>query len=281
MKIIRIPLQKLHNEEWFELFNVYKEKVNRFGSETLGIKDLYLRFLSLLYKADAALLILRKSSYTKAIEAADKQRDELYQGFYGTVKSARKQPNADKQQAAERLFELLKGYRGDITSGNHAAESGAIYNLLQDLRSASYTPDVTLLGVGDWIAAISQAEQSFLSYSALRDKEHIDKPRQELKLLRAEINVLYTAMAAVMDSKLLGDGLGGNVNVDREDLDTDIHEDSARYVFTPETHGNITYNFVVDWNQTVSKYHQLLEQRATKQANREEDEDDNTAPIED
>jgi hypothetical protein len=277
MKTIRIPLRSLHNGEWFELLTNFKNEVLSFGANKLGVKDLYDLLLSLYDAADKALLTLRKSVYTKEIEEADKKRDELFQGFYGTVKSARKQPNAAKQKAAERLYNLLKGYQKPIASGSHAGESAAIYNLVEDLRTKTYDLDVTLLGLGEWVTAINQAEESFLAFAALRNDESFAKPKEDLRKIRAEADVLYTAMMNLLDAKLLADGLGGDVSVDPESLDTSIHDGNEG--FAPEKHGNITYNFVVSWNEVVKKYHNLLQQRAGRRAKKEDD--DNSEPIED
>jgi hypothetical protein len=276
MKTIRIPLKRLHNGEWFSLLTNFKDTATRFGANAIGVKDLFDLFLPLYSAADKALLTLQKSVYTKEIEQADKTRDELLQGFFGTVKSALKQPNANKQKAAERLHNLLQRYRKSITDGSHAEESAAIYNLLEDLATPTYTPDVTLLALGEWITAIEQAEENFLTFANLRKNESVAKPKEELRKIRSEIDILYTAMLDSLDIKLLAAGLGGDIAVDPEDLDNAPHEDGD--VFTPETDGNPVYNFVIDWNETVRKYRNLLQQRAGRQTKNDENED--SGPVE-
>ncbi|MDR2810709.1 MAG: DUF6261 family protein [Tannerellaceae bacterium] len=276
MKTIRIPLRSLHNGEWFEFLTNFKDKVSFFGANAMGIKNLFDLFLPLYNAADKALLTLRRSVYSKEIEEADKKRDELFQGFYGTVKSARKQPDAAKQKAAERLYNLLKRYQKSIASGSHAEESAAIYNLLEDLRTKTYDPDVTLLGLAEWTTAINQAEGKFLSFDSMRNDESFAKPKEDLRKVRSEIDVFYTAMMNLLDIKLLADGLGGDIAVDPEELDTSVH--NGNEVFTPEKHGNIAYNFVVSWNEVVKRYRNLLQQRAGRRAKKEED--DPSGPIE-
>ncbi|MDR0749578.1 MAG: DUF6261 family protein [Tannerellaceae bacterium] len=73
-----------------------------------GIKELFDKFTPLYQKADGLLVVLRKSVLTKELEAADKKRDELFRGFYAVVKGSQKQLAADKQKAAERLYNLLQ-----------------------------------------------------------------------------------------------------------------------------------------------------------------------------
>ncbi|MDR0749023.1 MAG: DUF6261 family protein [Tannerellaceae bacterium] len=267
MKVLRITLNNLHNQEWFEFFTDFEEGVDHFGSSNIGLEKLYDKFTPLRRKADELLVVLRKSTYTEELEAADKKRDELFRGFHSIAKGSQAQPDAAKQKAAKQLFNLLEGHRKFVLSGNNAAESGALYNLLQDLKG-DYAPAVTLLALTDWVTAIEAAEKEFLAIRAERTGESVAKPKEDLRQLRAQIDVLYTAMANVLDAQLLADGLGGNVAIDPGDLDDEIHIDGEDE--SHDLHGNIPYNFVIAWNETVKKYHAILANRATRRANKKE-----------
>jgi hypothetical protein len=260
MKVIRISLQSLWNEEWFKLYTEYKAGVNRFNEETLGIEPLYLLFLPLLDTADKLLETLRKSSYTEELEDADRKRDELFSALCNVVKTSKKQPAPAKSEAASHLYNLLRGYRSQILKGSYANESSSIYNLLTDLKSAEYASDVALLGVSEWTTALKEAENNFLALYSKRQHESVAKFKGNLVEVRKEVDALYIAMANSLDGQLLADGLGGDIIVDPISLDTSVHVGDE--VFAPETHGNIPYNFVVDWNETVKKYRNLLAQRA-------------------
>ncbi|MDR3142931.1 MAG: DUF6261 family protein [Tannerellaceae bacterium] len=263
MKVIRIALNHLHNEEWFEFVTKFQELVERFGRDTIGIKDLYKLFTPLCLKVDALLVVLRKSVYTKEMEEADKERDDLFRGFFGVTKGMQRQPTAAKQEAAERLYNLLEGYRKAILDANYEAESAAIHNLLQDLTE-SYKADVTLLALTDWVTAIDQAERHFLTFDAKRTEESVAKPKENLKLFRRKADVLYNAITNVLDARLLADGLGGDVVVDPSDLDDEIHFEDEEG--SHEFHGNVVYNFVIAWNETVKRYRNILSQRAGRRA---------------
>lgn len=262
MKVIRINLPKLHNEEWFEFFTKFAELVKHFGADKIGVKELFDKLEPLCDKADDLLLVLKKSVYTKKIETADRKRDELFQGFYAVAKGLLKQPVAAKREAAERLYNLLDGYRKSILGHGYAEESAAIHNLLQDLRR-EYETDVTLLALTDWVTAINQAEQDFQAVYNERIKEDVAKPKRDLKLIRGQADVFYHAIIGTLDTKLLIDGLGGDVAVDPGELDDDVHFEGDD---DHEFHGNIVYNFVVTWNETLKKYRNLLRQRAGRAA---------------
>jgi hypothetical protein len=263
MKIIGIALSSLHNEEWFGFYTDFKELVERFGVENLKIVGLFDRFIVLYNKADKLLIVLRKSVYTKEMENADTNRDDLFHGFYDVVKGMQKQPDEAKRKAALRLFNVLRQYRKSILSGNYAEESSAIYNLLQDL-GGTYAADVTLLALDEWVTALGEAEKTFLACRAQRTQESVDKPKEALKLIRVQTDTLYKGMAGMFDAQLLADGLGGDFVVDPDELDDTPHEDGG-----DESHdlcGNIAYNFVIAWNETVKKYRNLLAQRAGRRA---------------
>jgi hypothetical protein len=259
MKIIRIELNHLHNEEWFEFCTKFKELVEHFGKDTIGIKDLFNLFILLYEKIDGLLVVLSKSYYTKEIETADKKRDEIFRGFFGVTKGMRWQPVAAKQEAAEKLYNLLEKYQKAVLNDNYNAESAAIHNLLQDL-GGRYKDDVALLSLTEWVTAIDQAEQQFQALDAKRTQESIDKPKENLQQFRNRADTFYNAMANVLDARLLGDGLGGNKVVDPGDMDDEIHfeDDEGSH----ELHGNVTYNFVIAWNETVKRYRNTLAQRA-------------------
>jgi hypothetical protein len=267
MKIIRINLHRLHNEEWFEFFTKFGELVSHFGQDKIGIKDLYNQFALIYQTVDYLLVVLRKSYYTKEIEAADKKRDDLFRGLHAVLKGLQRQPVAAKQEVAMRLFNLLEGYQKAVLDDNYAAESAALHNLLQDL-TGSYKADVALFALTEWVTAIEQAEKEFLALDTQRTQESVDKPKGNLLQERAKADTLYTAMANVLDARLLADGLGGDVVVDPRDLDDSDHEEDVEYDHS--LCGNLTYNFVIAWNETVRKYRSILAQRAGRRAKNNE-----------
>ncbi|MDR1644604.1 MAG: DUF6261 family protein [Tannerellaceae bacterium] len=272
MKVIRVKIRSLHNEEWFELFTNYKDEAERFGPTAIGTMELHMRILPLYDKADKLLLVLRKSVYTKEIEAADKKCVDICQAFFNTVKSARKLPNALKQKAADHLYNLLEGYKDSVLSGTYAQKSAAVYNLLADLRGTVYAPDVTALTLAEWVTAIDQAEQAVLTLSATRMEESVAKPKEDLQQIRRLFETYYTAAVNVWDTRLMLDGLGGDIVVEQESLDTADHDNGE--LFNPEVHGNITYNFVIAWNERLKKFRNLLQQRAGRRDKAPENEED-------
>jgi hypothetical protein len=264
METLRVRLIALRIEEHFQLLTEFKELVIQFNADALDLKELFDGFVILYAKIDNLLNAMRASRYTHELVTADKKRDSVFRGFSGVVNASRRQPDEAKQEAAKRLFLLLKGCRKAVLKESYAAESAALHNLLQDLNG-SRKADVTLLGFTDWVTAISQAEQAFLAISEERTNESYRKPKSDLRPIQLRINRFYTAMINVLDARLLADSLKGDTDPDPDKSDNegrfDGGEDPSR-----ELHGNVSYNFVVAWNVRVKAYRNLVAQRAGRRA---------------
>jgi hypothetical protein len=251
MKVIRIRLKSLHNEEWFEFFIEFKKLAESFGKDRIALGELYSLFETLLGKADKLLIVLRKSVYTQKMKLADKKRDDLFRGFYAVVKGMMKLSDNNKREAAKRLNNLLRGYRKLILKGSYAEESGSLHSLLQNLNEETYSADISLLEITEWVSTIELSEKEFLVFLRERTMEKADKPKEDLRQVRNRISTLYNAMISMLDAHLLGAGLDGNLAVDTKD---------------DEFQGDVIYNFVISWNETVKKYRNSLAQRAGRRA---------------
>jgi hypothetical protein len=278
MQVIKIRIASLRNDEWFRFFTDYRELVIKFGAETLNIVELYHLFVPAYEKADDLLLVLRKSLFTKAMKGADKKRNDLFGGFYKIINGSITQPDAQKKEAAQRLLNVLQQYKKNILKSNYIEESSALYNLIQDLQ-VKYIADVKLLAVNEWVNAMEAAEQEFQSYRSQRIQENIDKPKAYLRDIRPQIDHLYNRMINAFETKLFVDGLGGDIMVDPDSLDTVVRPDNDPT--PPELRGNITYNFVIAWNEIVKGYRNLLAERAGRRAKQKQQETDNPEPEDD
>jgi hypothetical protein len=267
MKITRIPLQKLHNEEWFGFYADLRALIIKFGPDALMILALFTLLIPILDEADKVLVVLRKSAFTKKMKVADEQRDKIFKALVSIVKGFQVQSNPTKADAAERLYIVLNQYKKSVLKGNYTEESSAIYNLLQDLQGKCVA-DVALLALGEWVTSLKNAEDDFEAARSQRFEESFDKPVEKMKELRNQGDAYYAGIVNILEAKLLGDGLGGDVVVDPEDLKGGVYEsDVPSYL-----RGNVTYNFVLEWNEIVKKYRDFLNVRAGRRAKHEDPE---------
>jgi hypothetical protein len=250
----------------------------------LGIDALFTPFLTHYSRADRLLEVLRKSAYTRQIEEADKERDSIFSSLYGTVKLACHQPDAAKRQAAESLVILLGHYKDITLRGSYSEESGALYNLWQDLTGA-YAATVSLLGLDEWTTALRQAEDRFLTLYGERHSESADKPKSELAKVRRTTDHYYVNMMNQLDILLLAAGYGEEDDLatghDGDDTDEGGGADDGGADDGGGSEGAQTLGgasapqastappvpaFVIAWNEKVKKYRNLLAQRKGRRA---------------
>jgi hypothetical protein len=150
-------------------------------------------------------------------------------------------------------------------------ESASIANLLQDLRGR-YAADVALLGLGSWVTDLEDADREFNDTYGHRIDESIDKPKRDIRALRAQINKLYYLIIGILSAKLTLDGLDGDVVVDPKDLDTGAHEDGD--TTPPYLRGNVNYNAVIALNELIRKYNNMIAQHEGRNSSKHEDDED-------
>jgi hypothetical protein len=278
MRILKVKRATLRNEEWFGFYADFKKLVEKFGPAILLIVELFDLFLPLFEKADRLLLVLRKSLHTEDMQTAGKKRMTIFRSLVKIISGMINQPDATKKESARRLNNLMKQYKQYGVKGGYEEESSGIYNLLQDLNG-TYAADITLLGLGEWVVALQAAETQFQTARAERIQETIEKPKESLKIVRKEIDQLYVGMTNIIESKLMADGLGGDVVVEPGDLATGPYEDG-----TPdEQKGNVFYNFVTAWNVIAKYYQTILTTRATLLNKKKEEQEPSepSGPVED
>ncbi|MDR1582432.1 MAG: hypothetical protein LBS55_04100, partial [Prevotellaceae bacterium] len=93
MKVEKINLPHLHNDEWYGFHSEFHEKGEKFGPEALGIMDLWIPYGGHLDKADKSLLLIPKSVYTEKMKAVDKERDAILGSINRLVKEAHNLPD--------------------------------------------------------------------------------------------------------------------------------------------------------------------------------------------
>lgn len=276
MQVLRIKLTHLHNDEWYEFHDDFKRITEKHGEDALNITDLRRLYLTQLDKADKKMLVIRKSVYTKEMQMADKERDTLFGSFHRVVKDSLNLPDAEKKEAAGRVYNLVHTYKQNGLKGGYNAESSNINNLLEDLDG--YTADLSLLALNEWVSALRQAEDKFLALRSQRIEEAAGKPQGLMIDIRRQVDMLYHSMVSILDAKLVADGLGGDITADPDDLDAGTRADDDP---TPaEPRGNTVYNCVVEWNVIVRSYHSVLAARASRLANKKQQDASNPSSPE-
>jgi hypothetical protein len=292
MQTARFNSSRLKGEEKFTFLTDFEKLVNKYGAEQLGVMGLYTLLKPKISEADRLLEKIRSSSFTLPLQESKALGVRLFTSFYGTVKLAKKQKNADKKAIADHLFNGIKVYRKDIATGGHAAQVGGYHNLFEEL-AGPLKNDMTALNLTSWETDMKEADAAHTGWLQKRDEEQSALPLGDLKKVYAKAFTYYKHILDSVDNSLIVDGLGG------DEVDNGYDGNSGNGGggdgsggggnigggdFERAASSNLTYNFVVEWNIRVKYYSTLSAQRATRNAKKsgkakgKKDEESQTGP---
>jgi hypothetical protein len=189
MRIPKVHLRKLRNEEFFQYFTEFKSLVERRGMDK-DISEDYALLLKQHSRMDAVLEIVRKSRYTEDITKIDAKRNTLLHGLRATVKSFLFHFDESKQRTATVLMSLLDTY-GDLSNKKtYAEQTASVGNLIDDLNT-KYVNEKTQLGLQDWVEQLRKANEEFQNLMQRRDNEKSLLPKERVADIRVEMEVCY------------------------------------------------------------------------------------------
>jgi hypothetical protein len=184
MKLVRVKLSALRNEEWFQYQTELLTLLKNNPEVKAGMGVLYTDFSALYGQADQALQVLRKSAWTAEIEALDQARDRLLTGLSEAVDALLHGFDASKEFPARQVRVTLDKY-GRIQGDTYNQETAAIYNLLQDLKGPQ-AAEVSTLGLGGWVTAIEKANKEFETGFTRRTQESVAQSPYGIKPVRTQ-----------------------------------------------------------------------------------------------
>ena len=196
MRIPKVRLQRLRNEEFFQFFTEFKELVETSGIET-GILGEYPKFVSLYHDLDVVLELIRKSSYTAELAKFDSLRDMTFGGFRDTVKAFLSHFEEEKQRAAAKLMLVFNQY-GNLSMKGYAEETASIYNLLQEICE-KFGNELATLSLQAWVDKLNEYNNHFSTLMNARDREKSLKPPMRIVDVRRDMESCYANMVRCLE----------------------------------------------------------------------------------
>ena len=201
MKIERLKIGNLRNEEWFQFFTEFKKLTEEQTPVSMGIEGQFHVFLGLYAEADNVLEQIRKSDYTATIEQLDTQRDTIFSGFRDVVKGFQSHFDQTKQNAANKLMLVFDNY-GNISRKGYSEETASIYNFIQDMNG-QYANSVAALQLGDWVQKLNEVNIDFGKNVLERNIEQSEKTTRRMVEIRKELDTCYLEMLVRIEAKIL------------------------------------------------------------------------------
>ena len=206
MRIENFHNSRLRNDEHFQFCTEFKDAVERWGAEALKIETPFGEWLILYAQEDEALKKIMKSAITADIQAADKQRDNLFRGLVETNQAALKHFREEVQQAAKRLKIVFDTY-GNLAQKPLNEQTSGVHNLLQDLNGR-YADDAATVALNDWMNELQTANEEFARLVRERYDETALKTDLVLKKVRVKVDESYRAIVERINALTLVEGAG-------------------------------------------------------------------------
>lgn len=239
MKIIKIHLTNLRNEEHYQFQTDFKGLIDRYTAAALGIETAYAVYLLLYADEGVALDVIRKSAITAEITEADLHRDTIFRGLSDAVKACGNHFNSNVKEAAARIGVVL-GHYGNLTLKPYDEETAAITALVTDLQTTC-AGDIATAGINEWINELLESNTAFDTLKKERYTEEAGKTQLKMKEVRLKTDAAYTTITERINALMIVNG------------ETAYKE------------------FVNELNQRIEQYNLVLAQRKGRNAKKEDD----------
>jgi hypothetical protein len=205
-KILAIFLKLFRNNAHYEYMVVFRDLILTFAIVKVLIADWFDTFIAQLGKEETLLDATQKSVFTQQIADADKRVDNTVIGLKAAINSNLYGFEPDKKLAAQILKNRIQTIK-KITANSYEDESGGLHKLIIDFEG-DYAEHIQKLGLTDWVVELKAAEEDFNQLMQLRHAERSNKLPDNLKDVRAEIDITYHNIINVINAAATIDTAG-------------------------------------------------------------------------
>jgi hypothetical protein len=195
------------------------ELLRTLGTSISYVAGLIQKFAVQLNEEDLAIDQLKRYEATEEIHHEDGRRDNAFYRICEIIRSGHKHFDENRREAAGRLGAIMKDCKGTPRLPL-PEESAAIHNLLQRLETVRTDSD--LLGLGEWISEMKDANDRVRRLMADRESEAAIKAQYKMKVVRSETDKQYDEIliclkaAAIINGadtcRQLFDGIDARIN---------------------------------------------------------------------
>jgi hypothetical protein len=204
-KIKMISVKRLRNNLHFEFMSSILALLQTLGISVSLIANALNKFATHVKEEDDALDQLKHYETTKEIHDEDDRRDNAFSRMYGLARVALKHFDQAKRKAAERISNIMKEFK-DAPRLPLAEESAALHNLLQKLESVK--DDIDLLGLGEWVNEMKDANDKVRTLMAARESEVAHKAQHKVKAARIAVDEIWSEVITCLEAAAIVENQG-------------------------------------------------------------------------
>ena len=199
MEIIKLKTSSLRNGDHYQYHFEVHDLLKDAHPEDLGIQEEFEQYGLLLSSEDLVLKKILADEWTALMAEGDFARGEIYRGMVLVVKGYRKNPVADKKEAARRIMVVIKNF-GNITRLPYLEETAKTNQLIADLNT-KHTADMVLIHLDEWIPLYKASNDNFAELTKNRYEEETGKTLLNIKDVRKAIDALYVTMVKQINAR--------------------------------------------------------------------------------
>jgi len=198
-KILKLALYKLRNGEYFQFMSDFKTLLVTLTAAAIHSESEFAEFDAALTRLDDELRVDQGSVLTQELQNIDLDRDNSWRAIDMRINATLLCTITEEVEAAKRLRRVFDLY-GDIRRLTYNEETAGLTNLAGDLAKPVNAGFVTTCGLGTWVTRLNDLNTAFKEKQNERDTELANKNSGNAKVVRIEIDPLYTLMVERVDA---------------------------------------------------------------------------------
>lgn len=240
-----MPLYQMRNETVVRAAQDIYDVAAGIGPGAIGIAAPHTALGAKLTNITGSLDQPGKSALTAKIKNQNILRGNLVRSLSSSTKAFLIHPNEAKRSAAERLSIIIDRY-GNITKKTYDDESAAIGDLVSEFSNTTNAQLVILLGVGEWVTLLDNANKAFVALMLERNAERTRRA-EPMRLARAPLEESILEIVERVEAIIVLNGID----------------------FSPELG-----QFVLEYNELVKRYKHILAQEGRHKGQPEDEEEE-------
>jgi hypothetical protein len=181
--------------------------VTKIGAGGLGVTAQFTGdYVPKLTVEQKLLDMITKSRFTLKIVNKDHERDATGSGFVAAVKALTRYPLPEKSEPAAELYSILEHY-GYLADRGYSEQTSATADILDELSLPANKALLEATGLGFWVEELQRLNDEFSDLVRARDAEVGQRPEQQMKVARAEVDAAWYAILARVEAMIILNGI--------------------------------------------------------------------------
>lgn len=160
--------------DFYQVMNLTVSYLEKENTDALQLTQVSTEFKTAFAALDKALKQAQKTGYTDSIIAADDNRDTIFTGFTGAIRSMTRFPDKEIAQSAMKLLIVTEKYGQGITRLPQREESAVLTNIVAELRNEENASYLQKTGLTLWVDKLALANTEFDELYAHRTEKEAE-----------------------------------------------------------------------------------------------------------